>query len=102
MFHHHSSTSTTPQDSLQSGVLSVMGDETGEGGPSLAVYESVSCLECGTVYAKPSRGGTARSNPGCPDCGYVGWVPSTARLTVASPRDRSGGDPLLRLSSRSG
>jgi hypothetical protein len=42
--------------------------------PSLTVVESVRCLECGSVYAKPSKGGTVRENPGCPECGYVGWV----------------------------
>ncbi len=41
---------------------------------NLTVLESVRCLECGAVYAKPSSGGTVRANPGCPDCGYVGWV----------------------------
>ena len=25
-------------------------------------------------YAKPTAGGTRRTNPGCPDCGYVGWI----------------------------
>jgi predicted nucleic acid-binding Zn-ribbon protein len=43
-------------------------------GPRLTVLESVECLECGAVYAKPSTGGTVLANPGCPDCGYVGWV----------------------------
>jgi hypothetical protein len=28
------------------------------------------------VYAKPRDGGTLHENPGCPDCGYVGWVPA--------------------------
>jgi len=28
------------------------------------------------VYPKPSSLGTADSNPGCPRCGYVGWVPA--------------------------
>lgn len=96
MFHHRSSTSTGPQDSLQPGVISVMGDETGVGGPGLAVYESVSCLECGTVYAKPSRGGTARSNPGCPDCGYVGWVSVNVRFGEAQPRRSDEDRPLGR------
>ena len=77
-----------------------MGDESGAGGPSLAVYENVSCLECGTVYAKPSRGGTARSNPGCPDCGYLGWVSVNARLGEALPR-RSGEDRPLGRSAQS-
>jgi hypothetical protein len=43
-------------------------------GPNLTVLESVRCLECGAEYAKPAAGGTVRENPGCPDCGYVGWV----------------------------
>jgi hypothetical protein len=42
--------------------------------PSLTVVESVRCLECGSFYAKPAGGGTVHDNPGCPECGYVGWV----------------------------
>ena len=42
----------------------------------LHVVASVRCLACGTVYPKPSSIGTAESNPGCPRCGYVGWVPA--------------------------
>lgn len=41
-----------------------------------AVLESVVCLECGDIYAKPSFGGTVEKNPGCPMCGYVGWIPA--------------------------
>ncbi len=37
--------------------------------------ESVRCLECSEVYAKPSVGGIVKQNPGCPMCGYVGWIP---------------------------
>ena len=48
----------------------------GDAGPQLAVVDSVRCLECGAVYAKPRVGGTVRENPGCPDCGYVGWAAS--------------------------
>ncbi len=48
--------------------------DPGGDAPTLTVLESVRCLECGAVYAKPSGGGTVRENPGCPDCGYVGWV----------------------------
>jgi hypothetical protein len=40
----------------------------------LADVERVSCLECGLVYGKPARGGTRNENPGCPGCGYVGWI----------------------------
>jgi predicted nucleic acid-binding Zn-ribbon protein len=43
-------------------------------GRSLAVLESVRCLDCGVIYSKPADGGTARQNPGCPKCGYVGWL----------------------------
>jgi hypothetical protein len=46
-----------------------------EAGPRLAVLESVRCLECGGVYSKPVAGGTVQKNPGCPECGYVGWIP---------------------------
>jgi hypothetical protein len=41
----------------------------------LAVLETVRCLECGEVYSKPVAGGTVQKNPGCPECGYVGWIP---------------------------
>jgi len=45
-------------------------------GPSLlSVLESVRCLECGEIYSKPTVGGTVEENPGCPLCGYVGWIP---------------------------
>jgi hypothetical protein len=36
--------------------------------------QSVTCLECGTNYPKPVRGSTTARNPGCPKCGYVGWL----------------------------
>jgi predicted nucleic acid-binding Zn-ribbon protein len=70
-------------------------------GPALAVYENVRCLECGTEYAKPARGGTARANPGCPECGYVGWLSvSVAARRRTGPR-RSDEDPQQRRSARS-
>jgi hypothetical protein len=65
-------------------VSSDIGDE----GPQLRVVESVRCLECGAVYAKPLAGGTVRENPGCPDCGYVGWV-ATAPRTFSEPWTQS-------------
>jgi hypothetical protein len=43
----------------------------------LSILESVRCLECGGVYSKPSGGGTVMKNPGCPSCGYVGWIPDS-------------------------
>ena len=39
----------------------------------LQVIESVRCLSCGALYSKLAAGGTAATNPGCPDCGYLGW-----------------------------
>jgi hypothetical protein len=50
----------------------------------LASFESVRCLECGEVYAKPLAGGTVDKNPGCPLCGYVGWIPLTRPAERAS------------------
>jgi hypothetical protein len=41
--------------------------------------QSVRCLGCGTVYGRPSGGGTLTRNPGCPGCGYVGWLAFTDR-----------------------
>jgi hypothetical protein len=48
--------------------------DSGDEPMNLTLLESVRCLECGAVYGKPAGGGTVRANPGCPDCGYVGWV----------------------------
>ena len=60
----------------------------------MALVESVRCLECGSVYAKPSGGGTVQQNPGCPDCGYLGWlsatVPVSGDLRVPNVRQCSG------------
>jgi len=55
----------------------------------LSLLESVRCLDCGAVYAKPSGGGTVRQNPGCPECGYVGWIDVGARINEASLSRRS-------------
>jgi hypothetical protein len=65
----------------------------------LRLLESVRCLECGSIYAKPCGGGTVHENPGCPDCSYVGWVVAdtvSAGEEWPTPR-RRGGDPLLLL-----
>ena len=56
--------------------------------------EEVRCLECGEVYAKPADGGTVARNPGCPRCGYVGWMPLRAPLEARLLR-RSGADRRL-------
>ena len=60
---------------------------------------AVCCLDCTRAYAKPVGGGTITTNPGCPYCGYVGWV-SAAELSVASLRGRSAADRLRLLSGR--
>jgi hypothetical protein len=59
--------------------------------PSLALLESVRCLECGEIYAKPRVGGTVEQNPGCPACAYVGWIPVSLPPEPGA-RDRSGAD----------
>jgi hypothetical protein len=61
---------------------------------ALTVLESVRCLECGAVYSKPGDGGTVRENPGCPECGYVGWVVADLPLNKAAlPRRSAAGPP---------
>jgi hypothetical protein len=50
---------------------------------ALTLMESVRCLDCGEVYSKPAAGGTVQTNPGCPVCEYVGWIP------LKLPRERS-------------
>jgi len=51
----------------------------------LRLVESVRCLECDAVYAKPAGGGTVQANPGCPECGYVGWVAVTRAANGVLP-----------------
>jgi hypothetical protein len=55
----------------------------------LRALESVCCLECGEIYSKPVAGGTVHKNPGCPQCGYVGWIP----LSLPS-------EPLVHVAGR--
>ena len=66
----------------------------------LHLVATVRCLACGTVYPKPSALGTAESNPGCPRCGYVGWVPADAdedgEVMEVPERPRSFADLPLR------
>jgi hypothetical protein len=56
---------------------------------SLKLLQSVRCLACSSTYAKPGGGGTAAMNPGCPECGYLGW----------SPVSRQGGSLLRRFAA---
>jgi hypothetical protein len=62
----------------------------------------VRCLDCGKEYAKPTAGGTLSTNPGCPHCGYVGWLPSSVSLNGPWRRDRYAADRLQRLLAPTG
>lgn len=53
-------------------------------------FARVRCLDCGSAYTKPMGHGTAAANPGCPECGYLGWVPFSAEGTVAAAPLRRG------------
>ena len=57
--------------------------------------DRVRCLECSTTYTKPADGGTVSENPGCPRCGYVGWILAGVPSPPA-PQRRSGVDPHRR------
>jgi hypothetical protein len=75
-----------------------MGDDDDSAQP-LSRIQRVKCLNCGLVYVKPSGGGTVSANPGCPTCGYVGWVLEGAAVKRdASPRHFAAG----RLRRRTG
>jgi hypothetical protein len=43
---------------------------------TLTLVVTVRCLSCGATYAKPEGRGTVKTNPGCPECGYLGWWPA--------------------------
>jgi hypothetical protein len=58
--------------------------------------EAVRCLDCGTVYARPVEGGTVSKNPGCPECGYLGWLSSSIPFNEDVPRHRSAADRRQR------
>jgi len=65
----------------------------------LVALERVCCLDCGAAYAKPAAGGTVEENPGCPRCGYLGWIPAGGELR--EPRQtRSVVDLRLRPADR--
>jgi hypothetical protein len=66
----------------------------------LRALESVCCLECGQIYAKPVGGGTVNANPGCPGCGYLGWIPVSLPVEAPAPH-RSAADRRQPQSSRS-
>jgi len=74
------------------------GGEDAQQPPKLELLHTVSCLSCGAIYSKPLRGGTVTANPGCPDCGYVGWL-TTSSATALALRHRFAVDPRRRHSA---
>jgi predicted nucleic acid-binding Zn-ribbon protein len=65
-------------------------------GPLLTLLESVRCLECGEIYARHAGGRTVDEDPGCPDCGYVGWLTATVPISEALGPRHSGADRRRR------
>lgn len=54
---------------------------------------AVCCLACGVRYMKPVGHSVADANPGCPACGYLGWVLDSEFVPgVTSPHVRLRGD----------
>lgn len=62
----------------------------------LARIERVRCLGCSASYVKPAGGGTVSANPGCPECGYVGWVREQMPITPGGAPNRSFAGRLRR------
>lgn len=71
-------------------------DANGEDARPLSQINRVRCLGCGIVYVKPSGGGTVSANPGCPECGYVGWVLETSPVKRDALQIRSVADRQRR------
>ena len=61
-----------------------------------ARIERVRCLSCSASYVKPVGGGTVSANPGCPECGYVGWVLEQAALIQGAGPSRFFADRQRR------
>jgi hypothetical protein len=72
----------------------------GETRSNVIQVDRVRCLECGVKYVKPADGGTANENPGCPKCGYVGWISATIPMASAGGLRRFAGDRHLRRAAR--
>ena len=58
--------------------------------------ERVRCLDCSTSYSKPAGGGTVHENPGCPRCGYLGWIATTVPTEPAARDHSSTSTAVLR------
>ncbi len=59
---------------------------------NLVHIDRVRCLECGATYVKPTDGGTVSRNPGCPRCGYLGWILATIPTRSGAAQPPSGED----------
>ena len=67
----------------------------------LSLVVTVKCLSCGASYPKPEGRGTVKTNPGCPECGYLGWADDAGNVNPASARLRSAAHPpQLRYARR--
>lgn len=73
-----------------------MGDDSAGDWRAFSRIERVRCLGCGSVYVKPTGGGTVFANPGCPECGYVGWLKEGSSITPDALQFRSVADHLRR------
>ena len=60
----------------------------------LDIVQEVRCLSCGTVYSKPKGGSTVSMSPGCPECGYVGWLSARVPISEEFERRHFGADRL--------
>jgi hypothetical protein len=72
----------------------------GEPSNNVIQIDRVRCLECGAKYVKPADGGTVHENPGCPKCGYVGWISATIPPASSSALRRFAGDRRRLLAVR--
>jgi hypothetical protein len=66
----------------------------------LTLVVTVRCLACGATYAKPEGRGTVKTNPGCPECGYLGWSLAAHELTDDERRRFAEGPHRLRAARR--
>ena len=59
---------------------------------------TVQCRVCGAPYEKPDARSTVRANPGCPECGALGWMPAYGEVTAvgAAPHRSGVGPPPLQ------
>ncbi len=70
--------------------------------PQLVQLVTVRCLSCGETYGKPAGRGTMKTNPGCPECGYLGWAGAVDPFNEDDELRRFGADLLQRPSRQRG